>query len=640
MHMSTSTIVGRLRSLLETTAPFDMLSDDVREEILTDVSVEYYQPGEVVLEQGTTMQKGLYIVESGVVRLMDIETQRLLDKCGEGEFFGSFNLIKGGALIYEAKAIEPTVCAVIKIDRFQRLLQDYEELEAFFQRDIKRYVRHIDKEMDVTGAHLLFSRRLSQYPHRRIVTCSPDSTAAEAARLMRAEHVDSVVVQEKGRLVGILTDGDLRNRLVAEGRAPTEPVRQIMSTPVVTVTAESSLFEAMMVMLDHHVDRLVVMEGGPESEVVSVLTDRDVAHFRGQDPVATVQRIDRAPSVDDLVTIRDDTHEQLLRLYRQGVQPEMLNSIMSVIFDNLVMRLLQMTVDELESEHPKMRVDIPWVWLRLGSSGRKEMVLNSQQHNAILYDNPASEAEAAKAEKWFAMISERVVGGMEACGFAVSDVVAREPSWRRPVREWKKAYRGWILQADARTLTAAALFFDLRGIYGDRSLVYDMKRDIVDALNVQALDSSRHFFQMMAANAISRKPPVSFLGRFQLERRGEHRGSFDIRERGVLPVVDAARVLALEHRYVESSNTFDRLRHVAEKSPELGDLIDETMEAYRYLVDFRLEDQLTAFENGEKLDNQIEPLSLRKVQQNLLRTVFNTVSRLQEVLGDRYGLRR
>src|SRR5690606_34191676 len=133
-NMSTSTIVDRLRTLLETTPPFDLLSDEVREIVLTDVSVEYFQPGEVVLEQGSTAQRGLYIVESGLVRLMDIEAQRLLDKCCVGEFFGSFNLVKGGALIYEAKAVEPTVCAVIKTDRFQRLMQEYEEFEDYFQR--------------------------------------------------------------------------------------------------------------------------------------------------------------------------------------------------------------------------------------------------------------------------------------------------------------------------------------------------------------------------------------------------------------------------------------------------------------------------------------------------------------------------
>lgn len=638
--MSKSTIVDRLAALFETTPPFNLLPEEVRTEMLTDVSVEYFQPGEVILEQGLTVQKGLYIVESGLVRLMDLESHRLIDKCAEGEFFGSFNLIKGGALIYQAKAVEATVCAVLLTDRFQRLLQEYEDIEAFFQRDIKRYVRHIDKEMDVTGAHLLFSRRLTQYPHRGVVRCAPDATVAEAARIMRDEGVDSIIVEDRGRLSGILTDGDIRNRLVAENRSPDEPVRAIMSSPVFTVSSESSLFEAMMEMLRNRVDRLVIVDTERRPPVAAVVTDRDVAYFRGQDPVATVQRIDRAMSVSDLVTIRTDTSEQLLRLYRQGVQPEMLNSIMSVIYDCLVMRLLALAELELEEKHGELKVALPWAWLRLGSGGRQEMVLNSQQHNAIVYANPSSNAEAAQAEKWFGMLAERVTSGLESCAFAVSDVVARQPEWRRPVRQWKHAYREWILQADSRTLTSAALFFDLRSIYGDASLVEEMRRDIVDALNVQALDTSRHFFRMMAANALTRKPPVSFLGRFQLERRGEHRGTFDIRERGVLPVVDAVRVLALEHRYMTSTNTFDRLRFVASESPHLADVLEESIEAYRFLVDFRLEDQLTAYENGEKLDNQIEPLALRKVQQNLLRTVFATVTRLQEVIADRYGLRK
>src|SRR5690606_33119858 len=143
---------------------------------------------------------------------------------------------------------------------------------------------------------------------------------------------------------------------------------------VVTASSESSLFEAMMIMLEKHVDRLVLVEADRNHGLSAVVTDRDIAHFRGQDPVATVQRIDRAPSVEDLVTIRGDTHEQLLRLYRQGVQAEMHDSMMSVIFDELVMRLRHLAETELTATHPDVRVDVPWTWLRLGSSGRQEMV--------------------------------------------------------------------------------------------------------------------------------------------------------------------------------------------------------------------------------------------------------------------------
>ena len=218
--------------------------------------------------------------------------------------------------------------------------------------------------------------------------------------------------------------------------------------------------------------------------------------------------------------------------------------------------------------------------------------------------------------------------------------------------EFEQAALGYLRRPTARGMVIELLrnpdatgsdlaeALDVLAAHDGTELVGEMKQDIEDALNVQAMDTSREFFEMMAANALSRKPPVSFLGRFQLERRGEHRGTFDIRERGVLPVVDAVRVLALEQRYLDTTNTFDRLRAVSRSVPELSDVLEETLNAYRFLVDFRLEDQLTAFENGEKLDNQIEPQSLRKAQQSLLRNMFSTVAGLQEVVAERYNLGR
>ncbi len=637
----TSAITDRLRTLLENTPPFDRLPAEERNSILTDVSIEYFSPGEVLMAQGSATPRGLYIVESGVVRLMDLDTQRLVDKCGEGDFFGSFNLVKGGVAIYEAKAVEPTVCAVLKGERFQSLYDKYEDFASFFESDIKRYVRHLGMEMDVTGAHLLFSRRINQFVHRELVTCAPEVTAQQAARIMRRESVDSVLVMNDGKLLGIMTDGDLRNKLVARGQSPDTPVRRLMTTPVVTVAAEASLFEAMMVMLDRKVNRLIIMQrNGQTDEPVGVLTDRDVAHFRGQDPVATVQRIENAPSVSELVSIRAQTSEQLLRLYRQGVQPEMINGIMAVIYDNLAIRVLDLVERELRSKHPDLRVDLPWVWLRFGSGGRQEMALNSQQHNGLLYANPASDKEAEQAERWFNLIAERANDALESCGFTMSEVVARDPRWRNSLRNWKRMYREWILQAEPSALSIAPPFFDLRGIYGENTLVEELKLDIVDALNIQAMDPDRKFLSLIAAAALENRPPISFFRRFVLDRSGENRNTFDIRERGALPVVNVARVLALEMRYLESTNTFDRLRKAAEAFPDIGKILEQTIESYRFLVDFRLEDQLRAFEAGERIDNRIEPFALRKVQQNLLRNAFSAVSELQETISRRYEASR
>jgi CBS domain-containing protein len=635
--MSTSTIIDRISSLLESTPPFNGLSHEDRLSILSDVSIEYFAPGEVIMAQGMTSHRGLYIVESGLVRLMDVGQQRLLDKVGEGEVFGSFGLIKGGATIYEAKAVEPTVCALLRGQRFQYLYEHDEDFATYFDSDLRMYVRRMGSTMDVTGSHLLFSRNLNQFSHRRPVTCNPELTVQKLAQLMKREGVDAVIVMQNKKAAGIVTDADLRNKVVGRGLPGETPVKKVMTRSVATLPVEASIFDSMMMMLDRDLHRLILVDG--KGMPVGVMTDRDISHFRGQDPVATSNRIEKASTIDELASIRAATNEELLNLYRQGAQPEMLNRIMMVFYDRLAVRVLQLVEEDLHASDGESRSVRPWAWIRLGSGGRQEMALNSEQHNALIFSDPESDEDAANADAWFNSLAERVNEALARCGFPSSEYVARDPRWRKSFRGWKRAFREWILQSDEATLAPTPIFFDLRGIYGDMNLVEDLKRDIVDALNVQAMDEERTFLKLMARHAMEFRPPTGIL-RMMLERVGDSRNAFDVREGGIRPIVDAARVLALEVRYLESTNTFDRLRRAAEDIPDLAKVIDEALEAYQYLVDFRLESQLRAVEAGDEPVNQIEAAGLNKMQQRLLRNAFSKAADLQDALARRYKLGR
>lgn len=635
--MSSSTIIERISALLEKSAPFSGLPEDERKALLSDVSIEYFDAGEIIIQQGVTTHTGLYIVESGLVRLMDVAQQRLIDKAGEGDDFGSFGLIKGGAVIYEAKAVDPTVCALVRGDRFQQLYEKYDDFAAHFDSEIKMYVRRMGSAIDVTGAHLLFSRSFNQFAHRRLVTCESGLTAQRAAVLMKREGVDSLIVIQGGKLLGILTDSDLRNGIVAQANSADMPVRKIMTAPAITLPNNASLYDAMTLMLSRRVHRLVLVDPEDASKPVGVVTDRDISHFRALDPVATAGRIDNASSVEELVTIRAATSEQLLNLYRQGAQPEMLNRLMMVFYDRLVIRILQLVERELHDQQPELSVGLKWAWIRLGSGGRQEMALNSEQHNALVYADPEGEAEARRAEKWFNRIAEGVNTGLERCGFQPSEYVARDSRWRRPLRAWKRTYREWILQSDEESLAPTPIFFDLRCVFGDPTLVEQIKQDLVDALNVQAMDENRAFLRLMAMHAMEHRPPTGIL-RKMLDAVGEGRHSFDVQKGGVIPIVDASRVLALEIRYLESTNTFDRLRRAAKEMTDLSKTIEDALEAYQYLVDFRLESQLRAVEAGDLPVNEID--TLNKMQQRLLRNAFSRAADLQEALARRYQLGR
>lgn len=429
--MATSTILERLRGLLRTTPPFDQLSPEALQDVLADLTLEYFKPGEVIIEQGSSAHKGLYVVESGMVRLMDVLRQRLVDKCGEGDTFGAFGLIKGGGAPYEARAVAPTVCALIRAERFLQLYEQSEAVATFFDRQIKQYLNRLEAEVDVSGARQLFGRRLGQLAYRRLITCMPESTAREVARQMLRRGVSSVVVLRNGRLAGLVTSADLR-RLVARGGSPTTPARRLMSSPVQTIEANATLFEAIMQMLALGVHRLVVVDA--DGQPLGVITDRDVAHWRGQDPLATVNRIESAASVADLTNIQEEIHEQLLRLQRQGAAPEQLGRMLSVVGDRIARRVIRLVDRELRAREDLARPDVAWAWLRLGATGRQEMTLTTSQQNALVYANPADSEAAAAATYWFKRMAEQSNQALEACGFPSSETIARDPQWRQPLR--------------------------------------------------------------------------------------------------------------------------------------------------------------------------------------------------------------
>lgn len=637
-----SAIPDRIRALLEETLPFTWLAPEKREELLTDVTVEFFEPGEVILEQFGTNTRGLYLVETGLVRLMDVDQRRLIEKCVRGDTFGSFGLLRGGPRIYEARALESSVCAVLDAKRFKQVCDEHGEIRAFFERDINQYIRRIDTTLDITGSHLLFSQPLRQYALRPAVSCAATTTAQEAARLITQTGSEALLVTRHGKLAGVLTDADLRERLVGAGKSASMAVSRLMSSPPITVDEESTLFDATMAMLVSRVDRLVVTRIAPaetEPQAVAVISDRDLMHFRGLDPVATVRLLDGIQSTDELSNVRPEINDQLLRLYQQRVSPELLGRISAVIYDRIVVRVLELVESELKRSktHSRLRVDLKWAWLRLGSGGRQEMALNSAQHNALVYEDPSSPEEARLASEWFSVLAGRTNAALERCGFQTGAVIARDPEWCRPVSEWKARARRWIRHADPTLPKDAAITFDLRGVYGDQEIVRQIRDDMAESLRVES--SAPDFILELARGVLSEMPNPSLFRRLVLDLFTSQRHRFNIKERGIVPVIGMARVLALDTSYLDPTNTFDRLRHATEAIPELAERTAAVLEAYQYLVDFRLEHQLRAVEAGEQPGDELDPSSLPQYQRDLLRGALNKLGELPNVLSQRYGLR-
>lgn len=628
-----SSIARRLYDLLERAEPFSLLSEDEREGLIS--GVEFYQPGDVILEQGADVHRALYVVVSGLVRLMDAEGQRLIDMVGEGGQFGSYGLQQGGILPYEARSLEETECGVITAERFRALLKQNEAFRAYFDEELKRYIRTLDTEIDASGAYLLFDTTLASLLHRPPTTLTPDESAQAAAQAMSADDVDTVVVVQDGAPVGVVTEGDLVEKVVAEGRLASEtPVMALVERPPIVLTGDERLFDAVRTMMRYRIRRVVVVNNEADSDgarVLGLLSADDISHYRGLDPVATIERIERATSIAELERIRTESNRRMLRLYQQGVQSEDLLGVVVEIDDQLKHRLLLLVEMALRDEQPDAVFDGPWAWLTFGTSGRRESTLYARQNNGLVYADP-DPAEAARAAAWYALLAERASAAFEQCGYPPTDsgLLARREPFRQPLRAWQAAYVQWAQGADADGTARAAPVFDFRIVHGEMSFAEALQDTI------RAHSPTPRLLHILIRRATDVSVPLSFFGRFELNRSEEGREGFDLKKRGLQPVVDLARAMALEVGYLKSPNTFDRLRHVAQsKSPSASEA-KRLLPAFQTLADMHLRRQMKAAEMGETPTDWIDPGLLHKSQQNLLKETLKTVQEVQQTLGGRY----
>lgn len=625
----------RVAVLIRATPPFDQLSPELLGGLLSDILVEYFEPDERILAYGDTQHEHLYFVESGSVRLLDVERHRLTDLCGEGDTFGAAVLLSEEALPYEAIAAEPTVCALIPAARFAALCEGSADFSDFFTESIKPKARAVEATYDTADARLIVGSRAASLVRRKPLTCPPGTLVRQAAAQMRAHRVRSILIVSDGRVVGILTDTDLRNKIVAEGASTDTPVDDIMSEPVYSIGAETPVFDALMEMSRRGIHHLVVTRyADPASPLVGTLSDEDIAHAKGMNPAATIKRLEKARSIAELARIRTEADGHLLRLYQHGLQCEDLTEVITEINDRLTARLLTLAEAHQRGEHPDHAVDLRWTWLALGSKGRREMGLTGDQDNALIYEDPGGPAEQAQAEKWFGAIARRVVMGLAACGFTLckGGVMATNPKWLQPLARWKRIFRDWIGEPEPMALMHSSIFFDLRPLYGHTELARELTDDLRGALRRE-----RGVLTFLTHNALIFRPPLSFFRRFVVDRSGEYRNSFDLKLHGLTPVVDMARVLALDACYLDSSNTFDRLEYAGKYLDGASTIASSAVDALRYLHDMRLAHHLHQIEAGEKPDNHINPETLSKTQQQILRAVFSTVQDAQESLSHRYG---
>jgi CBS domain-containing protein len=476
-------------------------------------------------------------------------------------------------------------------------------------------------------------QRVRDLVARPPVTCHGGTDVAEVARLMSAERVGSViVVGGDGRPVGIVTDRDLRRKVVAAGREPrTTRADAVMSTPLMTTTPSAYAFDALVEMTRSDIHHLPVVDAG---RLVGVISSHDLLRWQSTHPVVLGREIVSAASLAGLQAAAERTTVLVRRLVEQGVAALDVARLVAELNDRLVTRALDFTAAALKAsgagEPPG-----PHCWLLFGSEARREQTLRTDQDNGLVYADPPPEIRPL-AEAYFARFAGEAIRALVAIGFprCSADVMASNPRWCQPLSVWADQFRRWIDHPSPQELLEASIFFDLRPVAGGAALA-DALSDVVR----REAPKSRVFLGLLAHDVVSRRVPLTIFGNIATLASGPHRGRVDVKGAGGLQLVGAGRVAALELG-LDETNTVDRIRAAAahglytpEEATEIGD-------AYQHLLRLRLVHQLSRLADGAAADNYVDPARLSHADALLFRDALKTVERVQAGLRARFSTDR
>ena len=591
--------------------PFAGLDPAKVEKLSESVEIEYFEAGTTIFREGADPPDAMWVVRTGAVELR--EAGRVLDLLGEGEPFGHPWMLSGLPTGWEARARENSLCYRLSADDVIPLLSDPAGLRSVARTLMDR--PRPGGPATFRAAGLASEERARTLIRKRPVVCEPGEPLRDAAARMNDEGVSAILVDLGDGELGIVTDRDLRSRVVGAGRPLDIPVSEVMSAPVFTAGAEQTRAELMLMMIDRGVRHLPVLSG--QGRLIGVVTDIDLLAAETRTPILLRRAISDAEDRETLRRVTAELHPTPLAMHAAEVPAERISAMLSIVVDAVIRKLLEINIAELGP--PPTEIG----WLSLGSFGRREAVPSSDLDSGMVWSGGAGIDPGAYMQR----LAGQVIDELAAMGWRPDPhgVTATGAMSASSIEEWREAITGWLTgPTTERELVAISIVLDARLIYGtDRGL------------NVPALIRESHprpeLLRVLLRQALASRPPTGFLRDIVVEHTGEHAGRFDIKRGGLLPIVNVARYAAFAAE-AATTETIERLRTAA--AAGVLDATDATTleGAFELFSELRLEHQVRQLEAGAAPDNQLDPKQMNPLTRRYLRDAFRAVASVQRKL--------
>jgi len=615
-----------IKNFLSQHPPFDELEDDVLNYVTKHVEISYYREDTPVIHFGDEIHD-LFMVRSGVIEVYRRKGE-LYNRLDEGSLFGQMGLLTNNKVRFPAKAIKDSLLYCIPEAVFQELYDKHETFADFVEVEdtarLRQTVSNSNEQNDLTTSKVR-TLLTSEAP-----TIPKSESIQNAAIKMAEENVSSLLIidpdvaqddeDDNSPLVGIITDRDLCTRVLAQGLDPSDDVSTVMTTELISLDHNAYVYEAMLTMLRYNVHHLPVLK---DKQPIGIIEATDIVRYESQNSLLLVSTIFQQQSIEELSALSEQVKDSFVRLVNEDANSHMVGSAMSVIGRSFKQRIIELAEEEL-GEPP-----VPYCFVALGSMGRDEQLLVTDQDNAIILDNTFVKEQH---DTYFAELSKRVCDGLDKCGYTycTGDIMATNPDWRMTRTEWEECFADWIDDPNPKALLNASIFFDLDGVYGRLKWAEHLNGFII-----RRARKNNRFLACLARNAMNRTPPLGFFKDFVMEKDGQHKNSINLKRRGTAPLADLIRVHALAVGS-RSKNSFERLDDIHEAGILPKGKARDLSDALEFISMVRIRHQAFDVENKIDPDNNIEPENLSDFERRNLKDAFQILSNAQNFLKFRY----
>jgi len=633
-----NSIAQRIADFLKHYEPFTYLSIEDIYTIATEIKVQYLEKNELLFQINDKTHEDFYVVNTGEIGLnITSDTDDVLvDKCDAGDIIGLRPFFAKDNYLMTAKAREESILYAIPIEVFKPYVSQNQDVLNFLLESFASNTRNPHSKENkgkLISENVIYNEQTTEIQYYQPIKYTKNPIIAKATHVIRdiaqkmvENKIGSIIIEKSKLPIGIITDKDLSSK-IATGLFPIDvEAKQVMSSPVITVAENLSVAEAQIIMLKYNVGHLcVTIDGTIHSEIKGIISEHDIVVAQANNPGVLLKQCKRATKSSDLKIIREKLTDLIQQSLDKNIPINHLCSIAGEINTAISKRAIELAIEKIGTPPPAR-----FSWLSMGSQGRKEQLLLTDQDNFIVFED-VSEKEYDGVKSYFIQLAERVTKTLNKVGYEYcpANMMASNPLWCKSLTDWKKQFKLWINAPGDNGILMCSIFFDYDLVYGEESFIDKITQNIFDNTHKNEL-----FFAYLGADAIKSPPPLGFFKQFIVESDGENKDSFDIKTRALLPLIDAGRLLTLNKEIRNINNTYLRYKKLAELEPQNEELYEACADAFLTLLTFRTEVGLLNENSGRYLNLK----ELSKLDKVKLKNSFSPIQGVQDLIKTRFQL--